>query len=241
MIGLRAVFHREFRSYFATPLAGVFIVIFIALTGVFTFYVGQFFTRGQADLQPFFIYHPWLYLFLVPAVSMGLWAEERNSGTIEILLTLPLPIWAIVAGKYLAALAFIALAMVLTVPMWLTVNYLGDPDNGVIFASYFGSLLLAGGFLAIGAALSALTKNQVVAFVLTASVSFLTMVAGLDIVQSWLPEFMRSTVAGLSALSHFNALTEGVLDLRDVLYFLSLIAFWLFANVLIVDWKREAG
>ncbi len=243
MTGMGAIFRREFAAYFATPLALVFIVIFLAMSGVFTFYIGGFFDRGQADLQPFFLYHPWLYLFLVPAIAMRLWAEERKSGTIELLLTLPLPVSAIVLGKYLAALAFIGLALALTFPVWITVNYLGDPDNGVILAGYLGSLLMAGGFLAIGAALSAVTQNQVIAFVLTVTVCFLFMVSGLPIVLDWVPEMLglRSIVAGLSMLSHFNAIVEGVIDLRDLLYFISLIAFWLFANRVIVDMKREAG
>lgn len=243
MTGISAIFRREFAAYFATPLALVFIVIFLAMSGVFTFYIGGFFDRGQADLQPFFIYHPWLYLFLVPAIAMRLWAEERKSGTIELLLTLPLPVPAIVLGKYLAALAFIGLALALTFPVWITVNYLGDPDNGVILAGYLGSLLMAGGFLAIGAALSAVTQNQVIAFVLTVTVCFMFMVSGLPIVLDWVPELlgMRGIVAGLSMLSHFNAIVEGVIDLRDLLYFVSLIAFWLFANRVIVDMKREAG
>lgn len=240
---MNAVFRREFAAYFATPLALVFIVIFLAMSGVFTFYIGGFFDRGQADLQPFFLYHPWLYLFLIPAIAMRLWAEERKSGTIELLLTLPLPVSAIVLGKYLAALAFTGLALALTFPIWITVNYLGDPDNGVILAGYLGSLLMAGGFLAIGAALSAVTQNQVIAFVLTVTVCFLFMVSGLPMVLDWIPEVMglRSIVAGLSMLSHFNAIIEGVIDMRDLLYFLSLIAFWLFANRVIVDMKREAG
>lgn len=243
MTGMGAIFRREFAAYFATPLALVFIVIFLAMSGVFTFYIGGFFDRGQADLQPFFIYHPWLYLFLIPAIAMRLWAEERKSGTIELLLTLPLSVPAIVLGKYLAALAFTGLALALTFPVWITVNYLGDPDNGVILAGYLGSLLMAGGFLAIGAALSAVTQNQVIAFVLTVTVCFLFMVSGLPIVLDWVPELLglRSIVAGLSMLSHFNAIIEGVIDLRDLLYFISLIAFWLFANKVIIDMKREAG
>lgn len=241
MRGMRAVFEREFRAYFATPLALVFLVIFVALAGVFTFSVGGLFERGQADLKPFFTYHPWLYLFLVPAVAMRLWAEERKSGTIEILLTLPIPIWAAVVGKYLAALLFIALALALTAPIWITVNFLGDPDNGVIVASYFASLMTAAGFLAIGAALSALTRNQVIAFVLTLVACFITMVSGLDVVQDWVPEGLSTMVAGLSVLAHFNSITQGVIDFRDFFYFASLIAFWLYANVLIVNWKREVG
>ena len=161
------VFKREFAAYFATPLAYVFIVIFLFAMGVFTFYVGHFYDNDIADLSVFFGFHPWLYLFLVPAISMRLWAEERKSGTLELLLTLPVPLWANVVAKYLAAWAFIAIALALTFPIWITVNFLGSPDNGVILASYIGSLLMAGGYLAIGACISAATNNQVIAFVVS--------------------------------------------------------------------------
>ena len=161
-----AVFRRELKSYFNTPLAYIFIVIFLFLTGIFTFYLGSFFIRGQADLKPFFNFHPWLYLFLVPAIAMRLWAEERKSGAIELLLTLPVSLWSTVLGKFLAAWVFIIIALSLTFPMWITVNYLGQPDHGVIIASYLGSVLMAGGYLAIGSCVSAATKNQVIAFVI---------------------------------------------------------------------------
>src|ERR1043166_5819626 len=167
------VFRRELASYFATPLAYVFIVIFLALAGTLAFFLGNFFDRGQADLQPFFTFHPWLYLVLIPALAMRLWAEERKSGTIELLLTLPISMTEAVVGKFLASWAFAGTALFLTVPFCITVNYLGHPDNGVILASYIASFLMAGAFLAIGACLSALTKNQVIAFVPTAAGSFL--------------------------------------------------------------------
>lgn len=245
MTGTASVFKRELKAYFATPLAYVFIVIFLMMTGVFTFYVGQFFERGQADLAPFFTYHPWLYLFLVPAVAMRLWAEERKSGTVELLLTLPVSTAGAVVGKYLAAWAFTAIALALTFPVWITVNYLGDPDNGVILAGYLGSLLMAGGYLAIGAALSALTRNQVVAFVLTVTVCFLFTVAGLplvlDVFAGWAPQPLVGLIASFSFLTHFNAIVQGVIDGRDLVFFASLIAFWLFVNWIIVDAKREVG
>ncbi|MEO5596306.1 MAG: ABC transporter permease subunit, partial [Lysobacteraceae bacterium] len=197
---------------------------------------------GQADLQPFFAFHPWLYLFLVPAVAMRLWAEERRSGSIELLLTLPIPPWQAVLGKFLAAWAFIVLALALTFPMWITVNYLGDPDNGVIFASYLGSALMAGGFLAIGTCLSAATRNQVVAFILTATVGFLFLLAGFPLVQDSLhaltPAVFANAVAQLSFLTHFDAINKGVLDVRDVLYFLLCIGAWLCAAVLVIDIKK---
>ena len=239
MSAVCSVFKREFAAYFATPIAFVFLVIFLIAMGVFTFYVGGFFTMGVADLTIFFSYHPWLYLFLIPALAMRLWAEEKRSGTIELLLTLPLPVWATVLGKYLAAWAFAGLALALTFPIWLTANYLGDPDNGVILASYVGSFLVAGTYLAIGAAISAATNNQVVAFVLAVAVSFLFTAAGAPIVMQslagWAPVAVVETVSSFSFLTHFNAITQGVIDLRDAIFFLSLTALCLFANMLIIE------
>ena len=175
---------RELGAYFGTPLAYVFAVIFVALTGAFAFYFGNFFDRGQADLQAFFLYHPWLYLILVPAVAMRLWAEERKSGTIELLMTLPVAPWEAIVGKFLAAWAFVGCCLVLTFPMWITVNMLGNPDNGVIFTSYLGSFLMAGAFLAIGSCISALTKNQVIAFIVAAVICFLFVMSGVEMVQN---------------------------------------------------------
>ena len=236
------LFKRELRSYFTTPVAYVFIVIFLLLAGSFTFYIGSFYERGQADLEPFFTFHPWLYLFLVPAVSMRLWAEERKSGTIELLLTLPITMWQAVLGKFLAAWAFIGIALALTFPLWITVNYLGDPDNGVIITSYLGSLLMAGAFLAIGACISAATRNQVIAFILTVVVCFLFLLAGFPLVlnffSSWAPQGLVDAVSGLSFLSHFSAIAKGVIDLRDLVYFGLTIAFWLYASAVVIDLKK---
>src|ERR1700722_10896128 len=231
-----AVFRREFFSYFPTPLAFVFIVIFLFAMGTFTFYVGRFYDNGVADLSIFFGYHPWLYLFLIPAISMRLWAEERRTGTMELLLTLPIPLWATVLGKFLAAWVFAGLALALTFPIWLTVNYLGHPDNGVILASYVGSFLMAGAYLSIGAAISSATSNQVIAFVVSVVVCFLFTVAGapvvIDAFQGWAPVALVDAVVSFSFLTHFSAITAGVIDLRDLVFFLSLIALFLFANVL---------
>jgi len=242
MSGILTVLRRELASYFATPVAYVFIVIFLLLAGAFTFYVGNFYERGQADLLPFFNFHPWLYLFLVPAVAMRLWSEERKSGTIELLLTLPLTMWQAVVGKFLAAWVFIGIALVLTFPIWITVNYLGSPDNGVIFASYVGSFLMAGAFLAIGSCLSACTRNQVVAFILTVVVCFLFLLAGFPLVlgffSAWAPQGLVDAISGLSFLSHFAAIAKGVIDLRDLLYFLLTIAFWLYASAVVIDLKK---
>lgn len=242
MSATRTVFRRELRSYFATPVAYVFIVIFLVLSSAFTFYLGNFYERGQADLMPFFTFHPWLYLFLVPAVSMRLWAEERKSGTIELLLTLPVTMWQAVVGKFLAAWAFIGIALALTFPLWITVNYLGDPDNGVIIASYIGSLLMAGAFLAIGSCISAATRNQVVAFILTVVACFVLVMAGfplvLDAFRAWAPQGLVDAIAGLSFLTHFVSISKGVIDLRDILYFVLMIVFWLYASAIVIDLKK---
>jgi len=239
-----AVCRRELAGYFATPVAYVFIVVFLALNGALTFQLGAFFERGQADLQPFFTWHPWLYLLLAPAIAMRLWAEERRSGSIELLLTLPIPLYAAVIGKFLAAWLFFAVALALTAPMWVTVNILGEPDNGVIAASYLGSWLMAGGFLAVGACLSAATTNQVVAFVLSAAAGFLLTVAGTPVVQGfftgWAPQVVVDAVGSLSFLTHFQSITRGVVALRDVLFFLSAIAAFLFINAVLVDMRKAA-
>jgi ABC-2 type transport system permease protein len=233
---------RELAAYFGSPLAYVFIVIFLALSGGLTFYLGAWLERGRADLQAFFDWHPWLYLFLVPAVGMRLWAEERKTGTIEFLMTLPVTTLSAVLGKFLAAWLFVGIALALTFPMWLTVDYLGEPDHGVILASYFGSWLMAGGMLAISAAVSALTRNQVVAFVLAAAVCFLFLMSGLELVQAlfrgWAPDSLIATIASLSLLSAFNAISQGVIDLRALVLFGSLIAVSLFINTALVELKK---
>jgi ABC-2 type transport system permease protein len=235
---------REFAAYFATPIATVFLIIFVALTGAFAFYVGGFFERGQADLSTFFIYHPWLYLILVPAIGMRLWAEERKSGTIELLMTQPVSPWEAILGKFFAAWAFIGLALILTFPMWATVNMLGRPDNGVIFASYLGSFLMAGAYLAVASCISALTKNQVIAFVVAATVCFLLVMSGLELVQNlfraWAPASLISAISSLSFLAHFENITKGILDLPAIVFYVSLIVFALFANKIIIDLRKAA-
>ncbi|MFO1510963.1 MAG: ABC transporter permease subunit [Steroidobacteraceae bacterium] len=234
---------RELAGYFATPVAYVFILIFLLLASAFTFYLGGFYERGQADLAPFFNFHPWLYLFLIPAISMRLWAEERKSGSVELLLTQPVTLWQAVLGKFLAAWAFTALALALTFPIWITVNYLGSPDNGVILAAYIGSLLMAGGFLAIGSCMSALTRNQVVAFILAVVVCFAFLLAGfplvLDAFHAWAPQVLIDAIASLSFLTHFEAISKGVLDVRDLLYFVLTMAFFLIATAIILDVRKS--
>ena len=236
------IFRRELASYFATPLAYVFIVIFLVLAGILSFFAGDFFERGQADLQAFFTFHPWLYLVLIPALSMRLWAEERKSGTIELFLTLPIRLGEAVVGKFLAAWCFAGIALALTFPFWLTVNFLGQPDNGVILAGYLGSWLMAGAVLAIGAAVSATTKNQVIAFIVTAALVFVLTAAGtstvLGLFQGWAPDRLIAAVAGASLFGHFTAITRGVVDLRDLVYFLSLMIAFLAATAILVDLKK---
>lgn len=242
MKNILSIFKRELRGYFATPVAYVFIVIFLFLTGIFTFYIGGFFERGQADLEPFFRFHPWLYLFLIPAISMRLWSEERKSGTIELLMTLPVTLGEAVLGKFLAAWCFTAIALALTFPMWITVNYLGNPDNTVILFGYLGSLLMAGGFLAIGSCISALTKNQVIAFVISVVICFLIILSGysivLDFFRAWAPQAVVDAISSFSFLTHFDSIKKGVIDARDVLYFGTLMAFWLYANTLVINVKK---
>lgn len=238
------IMKRELRAYFATPVAYVFIVIFLFLTGLFTFYVGNFYERGQADLQPFFQFHPWLYLFLIPAISMRLWSEERKTGTIELLMTLPVSLGQMVLGKFLAAWAFSAIALALTFPIWITVNYLGNPDNTVILVSYVGSLLMAGGFLAIGSCISAITKNQVIAFVVSLVICFGFVLSGypivLDFFKGWAPQPIVDAIGSFSFLTHFNSIMKGVIDARDLIYFAALMAFWLYANTVVIDMKKAS-
>ena len=237
-----ALFRRELKSYFATPVAYVFIVIFLMLMGTFTFYLGGFYERGQADLRPFFNFHPWLYLFLVPAIAMRLWAEERKTGSIELLMTLPITPWQAVLGKFLAAWAFTAIALALTFPIWITVNYLGEPDNGAIVTGYVGSFLMAGGFLAIGACVSAFTRNQVIAFVVSVVLCFGFMLSGfpmvLDVFSGWLPQFVIDGIASLSFLTHFANISRGVIDFRDLVYFGLVIGTFLYANTIVLQWKQ---
>jgi len=257
------ILRRELASYFATPVAYVFIVIFLFFTGLCTFYFGALFERGQADLIPMFNFLPWLFLFFVPAVAMRLWAEERKSGSIELLFTQPITVWQAVLGKFLAAWAFVGIALALTFPTWLTVNYLGNPDNGAIFAGYVGALVMAGGFLAVGSCMSALTSNQVIAFVLAFVVCAVFVLAGFTAVTDWsraifsgiaswgfwgdgtsagiesIGAALTSGIAGLSFLTHFENLMKGVLDLRDLLFFALVMVFFLLASTALLDTRKS--
>lgn len=242
MTPVLAIARRELRGYFVTPVAYVFMVIFLVLAGLLTFYTGDFYDRGLADLQPFFDMHPWLYLVLVPAVTMSTWAEERASGTLELLFSLPVTISQAVLGKFLAAWGFIGICLVLTFPIWITVNYLGDPDNGVVLAGYVGSWLMAGAFIAIGTCMSTSTRSQIIAFILTAAVCFLLLLVGqpqvLDFFQDAVPPKLLGAMGQLSIARHANAIARGVLDLRDLVYFFATIVAWLAASVVMLDLKR---
>lgn len=240
--GLIPILRRELAGYFITPVAYVFIVIFLILAGIFTFQMGKWFESGQATMTVFFDSHPWLYLFLIPALSMRLWAEERKSGTVELLFTLPVTLPAAVIGKFLAAWAFSIIALSLTFPLWITANYLGNPDNGAILTGYLGSLLMAGSFLAIGSAVSAATRSQVIAFIVSVVICFLFLLAGfapvLDVVRGWASPTIVEAVANMSFLANFSWMSKGVVPLHNVLFFLSLIAAFVTATAIILDMKK---
>lgn len=241
--GLRAVFKRELMGYFQSPVAYIFTAVFLLLLGSNTFFIGNFFSRGKADLEPFFTWHPWLYLILIPAITMRLWAEERRSGTAELLMTLPVSLTDLILGKFFAAWAFTSFALALTFPIWLTVNYLGDPDNGVILAGYIGSLLMAASYIAIGSCLSAITRSQVVAFVLSVTTCLAFTILGYPMIINffnfWLPSSIVETLASFSFLTHFGTIIRGVLEWRTLVYFFSLIAAWLFATHIVLEQRRS--
>ena len=242
MSNLGIICRRELASYFTTPLAYIFIIIFLIINAVFTFQYGGFYLRGQADLATFFEWHPYLYLFMIPAIAMSLWADERKTGTIELLMTLPVKLSEAVLGKFLAAWILTGVALLLTFPIWITVNYLGEPDNGVIVAAYLGSWLMAGGFLAIGSCLSAITKNSVIAFILTVSICFLFVIMGAEFLQEaltgWLPQLVVDAIAAMSFYTHFDSIRKGVLDLRDILFFAVFIVAWLLATAVTIELKK---
>jgi ABC-2 type transport system permease protein len=241
-VNINAIVKRELGGYFSSPIAYVFLVIFLLLTGFFTFTVGSFFERGEASLVSFFTWHPWLYLFLVPAVGMRLWSEERRLGTMELLLTMPITTWQAIAGKFLASWLFLALALALTFPVVITVNYLGNPDNGIIAAGYVGSLLLAGSYLAISCMTSALTRNQVISFILSVLICLFLILAGYTPVTDLLVRFASprvvEVVAAFSVMTHFEGFQRGVLDMRDFIFFASVMGFALFATGAIIRGHR---
>jgi ABC-2 type transport system permease protein len=242
MRNIWCVAKREMQGYFASPVAYVFIVIFLLLIGFFTFMLGGFFERNEASLVSFFMWHPWLYLFLVPAVGMRLWSEERRQGTIELLLTMPITAWQAIVGKFLASWLFLMLALVLTFPVWITVNYLGHPDNGVIVCGYVGSALMAGAYLAVTCMTSAITRNQVISFILSVVICFLLILAGWPPVTRLLDSVgltgIKNLVAAMSVMTHFAAFQRGVLDIRDLVFFVSIIGFALFTTGVVIRSHR---
>ena len=239
---IKAIMKRELGGYFTSPIAYVFLVIFLLLTGFFTYTVGNFFERGEASLVSFFTWHPWLYLFLVPAVGMRLWSEERRLGTLELLLTMPLTAWQAILGKFLASWLFLGLALALTFPVVITVNWLGDPDNGVIAAGYVGSFLLAGAYLAISCMTSAMTRNQVISFILSVMICLFLILAGYTPVTDLLTRFanpiVTQVIASFSVMTHFEGFQRGVLDTRDVIFFVSVMGFALFTTGVIIRNQR---
>lgn len=235
---IRAILKREFFGYFGSPVAYVFIVIFLMLIGFFTFYISNYFEMGQADLRPFFQWHPWVFLFLIPAVAMRLWAEERRMGTIELILTFPVTVWEVILGKFLAAWAFIGIALFLTFPMVITVAYLGNPDMGAVLCGYVGSLLMAGAFLSVGTMTSSLTRSQVISFVIAIVICLFFILAGYPpvtgVLSGWAPVWLVTLISELSFLTHFLSMERGVLDLRDIVYYVSVIAFMLYINGVVI-------
>jgi len=236
------IIKRELLSYFSSPVAYVFIIIFLMLVGFFTFRVGHFFERDEADLAPFFLWHPWLYLFLVPAVGMRLWSEERRAGTIELLLTMPVTLGEAIVGKFLAAWLFLGLALAFTFPMIVTVYYLGDPDGGVIVSGYLASFLVAGAYLAVSNATSAMTRNQVVSFIVSVVLCLFLILSGwspvTDMLVNWAPAWLVDGIASFSVIPHFDGMQRGVIDTRDIAYFFSVIVFPLFATGVILRTRR---
>ncbi len=242
LVNIRAIAKRELVSYFSSPVAYVFLVIFLLMTGFFTFMAGQFFLRGEASLISFFIWHPWLYLFLVPAAGMRLWSEERRLGTMELLLTMPIAPWHAIVGKFLASWLFLGLALLLTFPVWITVNYLGSPDNGVIVGGYVGSFLMAGAYLAITSMTSAMTRNQVISFIVSVVICLFLILAGwppvTDLLNSLEWTLVRDLAASMSVMTHFDGFQKGVIELRSLVYFAVVIGFCLFTTGVILRTHR---
>ncbi len=235
---------KELAGYFGSPVAYVFIVIFLILCGFFTFYVSNFYELGQADLRAFFEWHPWIFLFLVPAVGMRLWADERRTGTIELILTLPITLTEVILGKFLAGWLFLGIALFLTFPLVLTVTYLGDPDLGAALSAYFGSFLLAGAYLSVGSMTSSLTRNQVISFILSVVICLFLVLAGwppvTGIISGWAPMWLVDVVSGFSFMPHFSSMERGILDLRDIFYYISVIFFMLFSNGVVLQNRRAS-
>jgi len=238
----KGIIKRELAGYFGSPVAYVFLVIFLVLCGFFTFYVSHFYELEQADLRAFFVWHPWIFLFLVPAIGMRLWADERRTGTIELILTLPVTLPEVVVGKFIAAWLFIGLGLFLTFPLVLTVSYLGDPDLGAVFCAYLGSFLLAGAYLSVGSMTSSMTRNQVISFILSVIICLFLVLAGwppvIEILSGWSPLWLIDVISGFSFMPHFQSMERGVLDLRDIIYYISVIFFMLFSNGIVLQNRK---
>jgi ABC-2 type transport system permease protein len=243
-INIKAIFKRELCGYFGSPVAYVFIVIFLLLLGFFTFYISHFFEMGQADLRSFFSWHPWVFMLLVPALAMRLWAEERRLGTIELVLTFPVTVTEAILGKFLAAWIFIGFSLFFSFPMVLTVIYLGDPDIGAIICAYMGSFLLAGAFLSVGIMTSSLTRNQVISFILAVVICLFFVLAGFspvtEVLSNWAPLWFINLISKMSFMSHFVSIQRGVLDLRDLFFYFSVIFFMLFVNGVVIQNRRTS-
>lgn len=240
----KAIFLRELRSFIEAPIALIVAIVFLILAQSVNFYLGNFFENERAHLDVFFSFHPWIYLFFMPAIAMRLWAEERQQGTIELLLTWPLPLTSIVLGKFFASWVFVGLVLCLTFPIWISVNYLGNPDNGVILASYLASFLMAGSYLAICLCMSVLTRNQIIAFVLGAALCTFFVVLGwpiaLDLFSDILPILLLESLAGMGFLTHFDGILLGIINLSDIVFFFVHIIFWLSVAILLIDWQTGA-
>ncbi|NQU41577.1 MAG: ABC transporter permease [Lentisphaerae bacterium] len=238
------IFRRELKAYFESPVAYVFMVVFLILTGFMTFSVAHFYERGAADLMPFFFWHPWVYLLLVPAATMSLWAEERRAGTVELLLTMPITMFEAIMGKFLAAWLFISLGVILTFPIVLTTAYLGNPDMGVVFSGYLGSILLAGAYVAVGMLTSSMSRSQVIGFVLGLLACLILLLAGWDPITGffvrWAPGWLVSAVASISFMPHYESMQRGVIDLQDVTYYASIMVLMLFATHIVLDNRKSA-
>lgn len=242
---IASVFKRELKAYFESPVAYVFMIVFLLLIGFLTFSVNQYYERRIADLEPFFFWQTWVYLLLVPAATMSLWAEERRTGTIELLLTMPLTMTQAIIGKFLAAWLFITLCVLLAaLPMTATVFYLGSPDPGAMIAGYLGCILMAGAYISVGMLTSSMTRNQVISFVLALSACFLLVMAGWEPVTGffsrWAPVWLVNAVASLSFMPAFDSMRRGVIDLGDIAYYISVMVFMLTATYLVLDNRKSA-
>jgi ABC-2 type transport system permease protein len=244
MSAFLALFRRELAAYFRTPLALVFTVIFLMLSNSFVFYLGDLYETGQASMQAYFRLLPWVCLLLVPAMSMRSWSEEFRSGTIELLDALPLPPWQQVLAKFVALWCVAVSALLLSFPLWLSLAWLGDPDHGTIMLGYIGICLMLAAMLAIGLCVSSFSENQLVVYLLTAMILLLYLLAGyplaLNPVREIFPQYVVDLIGSMSFLTHLNAITRGVLDLRDVLFFAVTVLFWLAVNLLVLR-ARKGG